>query len=126
MNLIKGNPVITVKNYGPKGRGLCALEQIQEGTIIETLPVCVIQTDAYRHVKSLPFINHTFVWNKHPDGETGAIGFGLASLCNHKDEPNAMIMKDFSSEVIQLVALKSINSDEEITIRYNNVPFKVY
>lgn len=116
---------IEVRDYARKGRGICLNETIRKGTIIESLPVLVIEPETYQKVKQLPFINHTFVWDKSGVMESGAIGFGFASLCNHSPNPNAIIQKNFANSSIDLVALCDIRCDEEITIKYNNALFEV-
>ena len=93
---------------------------------MERLPILVIDPDAYRKVKELPFINHTFVWGEGAGRESGALGFGFASLCNHSSEPNAVINKNFKGNAIDLVALRDIDPDEEVTIRYRNTFFTVF
>lgn len=115
---------IQVKAYPGKGRGVCTMEKVREGDIIERLPVLVIEPEVYQMVRTLPFINHTFVWD---DGakRAGAIGFGYSSLCNHSPEPNAIVKKDYANNAMELIALREIPEGEEVTIKYHNVFFKV-
>lgn len=115
---------IQVKSYPGKGRGVCTMEKVKEGDVIERLPVLVIEPDVYQVVHTLPFINHTFVWGDERQ-RAGAIGFGFSSLCNHSPEPNAVLKKDYANNVMDLVALREIHQGEELTIKYHNVFFKV-
>lgn len=125
MSIMKTPITIEVRDYPRKGRGICVREGIPEGTVIESLPVLVLDSPIYARVKELPFINHTFVWRRDGAGESGAIGFGFASLCNHSLEPNAVIHKNYDTASIDLVALRPIASEEEITIRYKNAHFDI-
>ncbi len=115
---------LEVRHYGPKGRGICVLQDIAAGTVIERFPVLIIDAESYQKTRELPYINHTFVWGE--DGKAGAIGFGFASLCNHSPEPNAVIQKNPTDACIELVAQKDIPAETEVTIRYHNTFFAVH
>jgi SET domain-containing protein len=124
MIIKKSSVNIEVRDYARKGRGVCLNDKVEQGTIIESLPVLVLNPETYLAVKQLPFINHTFVWDQSGQGESGALGFGFASLCNHSASPNAIIRRNYAAQSIDLVALRSIRQDEEVTIKYNNTPFQ--
>ncbi len=115
---------LEVRDYGPKGRGICVLQDVPPGTVLERFPVLVIDARAYRRTRRLPYRNHTFVWDK--EHKTGAIGFGFASLCNHSLEPNAVIRKNQENAYIELIAQKRIPAESEVTILYNNAFFEIH
>ncbi|MGP1394876.1 MAG: SET domain-containing protein-lysine N-methyltransferase [Inquilinaceae bacterium] len=102
------------------GRGLFALGTIEAGTLIER--ACSVEVapdqapalDAMRPVGDFYF--------EHPeDKRAGLMAFGLMSLCNHANAPNADVRwardKDIGW-VADLVALDTIAAGEEITYRY--------
>ena len=73
-------------------------------------------------------IMYMFVWDR-PEavgGETAAIVFGVAGLCNHaKDaaKANAVMVQHTSEEQMDMVSTRPIKEGEEILIRYRSVPF---
>ena len=127
MDIAKSDVALSVQNYGPKGRGITAMEPITVGTVIESFPVLVIEPEVYAKVKDLPFINHTFVWKKVDEEKSfGAIGFGFTSLCNHSATPNAEVRRNHDNDSIDLVALRDIEPGEEVTFKYNNTYFEIH
>ncbi len=124
MNIQKVEVPLEVRQYGPKGRGVCVLQDISPGTVLEKLPVLIIDKMTYAITKMLPIVRHTFVWSDNKS--TGAIGFGFASLCNHSEQPNAIIRKNKDEESIELIADTFIPAESEVTIRYRRTLFKVF
>ena len=73
-------------------------------------------------------IMYMFVWNRPADqgGETAAIVFGVAGLCNHavdEKQANAVMVQHPTDEQMDMVAIRPITCGEEILIRYRSVPF---
>lgn len=125
---ISFSPFIDLIETKEKGRGVIAARDIAVGTVLEISPVFVIPPVYYDIVKAFPFITHTFVWRDcltDRSKKTGAIAYGLISFCNHARTPNAKISRDYQNKTIKLIAQKQIFRGEEITIKYNNVWFKV-
>ena len=103
-----------------RGRGLFAAAHIAKGEILEracTIHVTEEQTDALEDI--LPLGDYYF---RHPQSdEAGLIILGMASLCNHADQPNAHIRYEDEGEIgwiAVLHALRDIKKGEEITYRY--------
>jgi SET domain-containing protein len=124
-------PELPIKLYdirmtSNKGRGVFALYTIKPGQVIEESPVLVIPPIYYDIVKGFPFISHTFVWRDNQcnkSHKSGAIAFGVVSLCNHAQKANARVVKNFKLKNIYLRAIRPIQPGEEITICYKNVWF---
>jgi SET domain-containing protein len=116
-----GPRVKVVPGVSPgRGRGLFAAAGIAEGEILEracTIHVSEKQTDALEDI--LPLGDYYF---RHPQSDdAGLIILGMASLCNHADQPNAHIRFEDEGEVgwvAVLHALRNIECGEEITYRY--------
>ena len=131
MNSISANNLklhrgeIGLKTYENKGRGLVALSRFQQNEVIERTTVLVFPPQQFETIcdsrnKLGPLKSHMLIWDKNEStGEvTAAISYGAMSFCNHNGSPNARFKPDKKNEVVELVALKSIQEGEEICIRY--------
>ncbi len=59
------------------------------------------------------------------DYDKKALILGNISFLNHSENPNAYVIENKNNNTFQLVCLKHIKIDEEITIKYsNNLLFK--
>lgn len=90
-------------------------------------PEEVLSDDATSHSGDAA-IMYTFTWDREEaeGGQTAAIAFGLASLCNHamdRKTANAEAVPDHDALEIRLAALSEIQPGEEILIRYRSTPF---
>lgn len=125
-----------LKEVSLKGRGLFCNQQIKSGTIIEVCPTMVFNevdaqsidpTKIYDYYFSAAFLpdDKTGLFNIHDKEKSGLIAFGVLSLCNHSDDPNAKVEKQVTgpSVVFTLKALKDIQPDQEISIAYSKVWF---
>lgn len=102
------------------GRGLFAVVEIKAGEVIDR--ACTAEIDAVQCLaldKMHPVGDFYF---EHPkDKARGLMAFGLPSLCNHRDVPNAnvrFVYEDGLGWVAQLHALTDIAEGTEITYRY--------
>ena len=107
------------------GRGLFAVELIVRGEIIDR--ACTTEIDAEQCLvldKMHPVGDFYF---EHPRGkELGLMVFGLASLCNHRDEANAdvrFVWDEGLGWIAELFALADIRAGAEITYRYKMIWF---
>lgn len=108
-----------------RGRGLFAAAPIGPGEVIErccTIPLTSEQCDRLETI--LPLGDYYF---RHPeDPDEGLLLLGLASLANHADEPNGRIAFEWHAAigwVAALIALRRIETGEEITHRYRCPPW---
>ncbi|MEM6265861.1 MAG: SET domain-containing protein-lysine N-methyltransferase, partial [Bacteroidota bacterium] len=113
------NEMIAIINIPKKGRGIIAKKEILKETLIEMAPSSSFPA------KQWPLINETDVFKycfvmpseyKTKQEVNGYLVFGLSSLCNHSDTPNAYIewVRDGISLWANLIALKDIQAEEEI------------
>ena len=93
-----------------KGRGLFAARAFSPGETILSAPVAVVER------LGLPgdVARYAFTWGR---GQR-AIAFGLVSLCNHHDTPNAALEPNPQARTLTLSALTPIGAGDEIVIRY--------
>jgi SET domain-containing protein len=103
-----------------RGRGLFAHEAIAKGEVLER--ACTVYIDAAQAPaldKMLPLGDFYF---EHPlSKQEGLMVLGLASLCNHADDPNADVRFEDGGAlgwIAVLHALRDIGAGEEITYRY--------
>ena len=121
------NKKVAVREMLGKGRGVVAAQDIAAGELIVSAPVFVLAGSEYDVIRMMPCIMHTFLWERPESegGESAAIAFGLASLCNYAEEnANADAVRVYDEECLDLVALRPIGVGEEILIRYASVPFE--
>ncbi|MDZ4723005.1 MAG: SET domain-containing protein-lysine N-methyltransferase [candidate division Zixibacteria bacterium] len=108
------------------GRGVFATEAIAEGHILESVPTAFLSADQRGIIKSTVVFQYCFV---EPDsyktrGENNAyLVFGLSSLCNHSDQPNASMKweKRETGMWASLVASRDIAVGDEITLFYTDI-----
>ncbi len=110
-------PLIYSNYAGDKGRGVFAGVQINKNTLIETCPVIVISSGAEINlVACTSLLNYAFRWNNETEAIIVPLGFG--SLYNHSSNHNARYIMNIENETLDIIALKPIESNEEITINY--------
>ncbi len=97
------------------GRGIFAQQLIVQGETIEVCPVIGVPLGDASNSDSAVVPDYFFYF-----GDDLAIALGFGSLYNHSYEPNATYVKKFSEGMIEFTALRDIESDEEITVSYNN------
>lgn len=97
------------------GRGVIAGLDIQKDQIIEACPVLVLPKKDYPLAKQTILRNYYFLWS----GKTAAICFGDRFYYNHSYEHNATYKKNINEMIIEFVAIKKINTGDEITVNYN-------
>ena len=110
-----------------KGRGLYALTAFDKGTTIEAAPALQLDTNDWQKVEKSSLFPYVFAEpsNYCPTraDRSGYVVLGLQTFCNHDNLPNAEVhwQKNGLGHWALLVALKSIQPDEEITIYYTNL-----
>ena len=109
--------MICVRTIGTKGRGVFAQRIIREGEILERSPVIVLPGGQWQNIERTVLFNYCYGW-----GEDSALALGVGSLFNHSYHPNAAYVRHLEEQVIDYVALRDIEPEEEITINYNGDP----
>lgn len=116
----------TIPRVAPlKGRCLFAAEPVRQGELIEAAPVVIFSADEARLIDRTPLFDYYFRWEGDiNDGGSGAIAFGLVSLCSHSPRPNAIVRPNYRDNTLELYATVDITTGEEITIRYCSLWFE--
>jgi uncharacterized protein len=114
--MTNASPRLTVQSSPRHGRGVFASKTFAAGEIVETCPMLVIPADDRPQVDATVLGGYYFEW----DDGAGALPLGLGALYNHAVEPNAYAEIDTENETLSYIALRDIESGEEITISYGD------
>ena len=123
--------MIEIQTIPRKGRGVVSRQKILDKTLIESSPASVIPPEQIHSIDKTEVFQYYFV---RPDEyarhhiSRGYLVFGLASLCNHSDEPNAQVhwVENEVGLWCHLVAQRDIHPNEEITLFYTNFEQYIY
>ena len=110
--------MVTVRYVPGKGRGVFAQKQFVQDEVIERTPVIVLPIHQEQFLDQTALKDYYYYWN----AETVAVALGFGSLYNHAYTPNACYVRNHAETVMEFVALRTIATDEEITINYNGDP----
>jgi SET domain-containing protein len=119
-----GRKVRVISSHG--GRGVAAIEPIRCGELIERAPVILVPEDERSAIDASTVGSYIFMWEHGTRGEDlysqrgrAAIVLGYASLVNHSNEPNCTFMRYIEALALDVVALRDIAADEELTFNYD-------
>lgn len=116
---------LAVADFGDRGRGIVALENIQHGQLIERSPVLIIPADQRPVVDDTVIFTYVFMW-EHDTVEQdlynhrgrSAIALGYTSLLSHSFNPNCIFLRHIDELLIDVFAKRAIRAGEELTIDY--------
>jgi len=116
---------LMVKHFGDRGRGIVAVEDIEQGRLIERSPVLIIPSEQRRAIDNTVIFTYVFMWEHHTveqdlykhEGRS-AIALGYTSLLSHSFEPNCNFVRHIDELVIDVFAKRLIEAGEELTIDY--------
>jgi len=100
-----------------KGRGVFALVDIKEGTVIETAPVIPVSKDSVVQNGEAPD-GYLLEWDGHYEDEEYCMPLGYIMMYNHGDEPNIMLDQDYDAYTMKAIALRDIKAGEELCWDY--------
>jgi SET domain-containing protein len=116
---------LAVKDFGPRGRGIVALEDIEPGRLVERSPVLIIPSEERVAVDKTVIFTYVFMWEHHTVEEDlykhngrSAIALGYTSLLSHSYEPNCIFVRHIDELFIDVFAKRKIKAGEELTIDY--------
>ena len=108
---------ITVKNTKGRGRGVFALADLAEGTLLEIAPVIVMEK------KDRPLLDqtllHDYIFEWGGKKKQCCMALGWVALYNHSYHSNCEYEMDYKNELIQIVTVRKIKKGEELFINYN-------
>ncbi len=107
-----------------KGRGVQAVEAIAPGELLELATTILLSSAECDRIEGTTMGDYYFA---HPaNTEEGLVVLGLASLCNHAEDPNAEVRWEEAPGlgwIAKLVSLRAIAPGEEVTRRYRCPPW---
>jgi SET domain-containing protein len=116
---------VNIKDFGSRGRGVVAVEDIEPGRLIERSPVLIIPSEQRLTVDQTIVFTYVFMWEHHSVEEDlykhqgrSAIALGYTSLLSHSFEPNCNFVRHIDELFIDVFAKRLIRSGEELTIDY--------
>jgi SET domain-containing protein len=116
---------LAVRDFGPRGRGIVALENIEPGRLVERSPVLIIPSEERFAVDNTVVFTYVFMWEHHTVEEDlykhrgrSAIALGYTSLLSHSYEPNCIFVRHIDELFIDVFAKRKIRRGEELTIDY--------
>lgn len=104
-----------------KERCVFAKQNFGRGSILERAPIIQIPQEDWQIIEKTCLHNYAFGWG--PEQDQAAIALGLGSLFSHSYEPNAFYRKNLIEQTIDFIALRDIQSGEEITVNYSGHPY---
>lgn len=118
--------MIQVTNITHKGRGITAIQDIPQGTLLEVAPASIIPSEIRNGINQIEIFKYFFVlpseYKENKDVNAYLV-FGLASLCNHHQYPNSRVewVEKETGIWSHLIAQKDIKRSEEVTLFYTNI-----
>src|SRR4051812_9306992 len=116
---------LAVRDFGARGRGIVALEDIEPGRLIERSPVLIIPSEQRPAVDDTVIFTYVFMWEHHTVEQDlykhagrSAIALGYTSLLSHSYEPNCVFVRHIDELLIDVFAKRTIARGEELTIDY--------
>jgi hypothetical protein len=114
-----------IRDFGNRGRGIVALEDIEPGQLVERSPVLIIPSQERSVVDKTVIFTYVFMWEHHTleqdlykhEGRS-AIALGYTSLLSHSFESNCIFIRHIDELFIDVFAKRPILSGEELTIDY--------
>ncbi|MBW7849958.1 MAG: SET domain-containing protein-lysine N-methyltransferase [Rhodospirillales bacterium] len=117
--------LLKVQDFGVKGRGVIAMEDIRQGELIERSPVLIIPHEDRPKTDATICFTYVFMWEPGACEEDlykhkgrAAIVLGYTSLLNHSYTPNAEFKHHIDEMFLDIHAVRDIKAGEEITIDY--------
>jgi SET domain-containing protein len=111
------NDLIEVRQVPGKGRGVVALVDIPEGTVVEVSPAQVLpraEAEAIEtHAPSAA--QHLFWWD---DEGREALVFGVGTMFNHAADGCLRLDRDHDAETVTFTTTRPVHAGEELCYDY--------
>lgn len=116
---------LAVCDFGKRGRGIVALEDLERGQLIERSPVLIIPSHERATLDRTVIFTYVFMWEHNTVEQDlynhcgrSAIALGYTSLLNHSFQPNCDFVRHIDALLIDVFAKRAIRAGEELTIDY--------
>lgn len=112
----KMSRLIEAKNFPVFGRGVVAIDNINEGTCLEVCPVLPLTTEDTVKVNETSLKQYTFVFDK--EKKQDCLVMGLGELYNHSDTPNVGYRLNPICKTMEFYTLRPVVKGEQLFINY--------
>lgn len=109
-------PCLFIASAESMGRGVFTSESISAGTVIETAPVIVMNTEERKLLDKTRLHDYIFEWGYEKKQCCMALGF--VPVYNHSYESNCDYEMDYENEMICIRAIREITAGEQLFINY--------
>lgn len=118
--------MLEIKKIQNKGRGVITKQDVSKGTLLEVAPVTILPKEQIPSINQTEVFKYYFVQPLEYEKSNhmkAYLVFGLASLCNHAENPNAHIewIENDIGLWSHLLAKRDIEKGEEVTLFYTNI-----
>ncbi len=110
-------PCLYVSKTEKMGWGVFTSADLDEGTLIETSPVIVMEKEERKWLDQTRLHDYIFEWGEQK--KQCCVAFGYVSIYNHSYRSNAEYEMDFVRGEISVKTVHFIKAGEEIFINYN-------
>lgn len=100
-----------------KGRGVFTRKPVAKGEVIEECPVLLIEIESLSQFNDLKMGYYVFKLKDEPNKAALLLGYG--SLYNHACPANAETYYNIEKMTFEIVAVRAIRKEEEVTINYS-------
>lgn len=108
--------LIGVENFPSFGRGVVALDYINEGVCLEVCPVLPLSTEDTVKVNQTSLKQYTFVFDK--EKKQDCLVMGLGELYNHSDVPNVGYRLNPICKTMEFYTLCPVAKGEQLFTNY--------
>lgn len=113
------HPLLKIGTSPIHGRGLYARTRLPKGTTLLVTPLLVLSPDDTERLKATRLNDYVFWVQDAPDGRPiHAVAFGMISMCNHRQPPNATFSADPDTMMVTLKAAEDLPAGAELFIDY--------
>lgn len=109
-------PCLFIASAESMGQGVFTSESISAGTVIETAPVIVMNTEERKLLDKTRLHDYIFEWGYEKKQCCMALGF--VPVYNHSYESNCDYEMDYENEMICIRAIREITAGEQLFINY--------
>jgi uncharacterized protein len=110
-------PTLFIAVSESMGRGVFTSGNIEEGMVIETSPVIVMNRDERKLLDQTLLHDYIFEWGEKKDQCCMALGY--VPVYNHSYRSNCEYEMDFENNNISIKTVRFIKAGEELFINYN-------
>lgn len=110
------NDAIGAQVFPTFGRGVVAMQYIDEGQLLERCPVLPLSSEDTTLVNKTSLKQYTFIFDKEKNQD--CLVMGLGELYNHSETPNVGYRLDLVTKTMEFYTLRPIAQGEQLFTDY--------